>query len=152
MCIRKILFLFLSSVVCIGLNKQGLGQTKAAPLPVTNNFASMFPNAKNIEWRDKVSDYQVFFVTDNTRCEAKFGTDGKWISTEKQIKNDSIPAAIKESLKSGKYADWILQSAYRLNFPDQPDQYHIVVTKNNMPNKILFFDKSGQILKENLSL
>ena len=136
----------------MGFNNQGLGQAKTAPLPVTSSFASMFPNAKNIEWRDKVSDYQVFFVTDNARCEAKFGTDGKWMSTEKQIKNDSIPAAITAGLKSGKYSDWNIQSAYILNFPDQPDQYHIVVTKNDMPNKILFFDKTGQMLKENLSM
>lgn len=150
--IRKILFLFLLSVVCTGLYKQGLGQAKTTPLPVTSNFASMFPNAKNIEWRDKVSDYQVFFVTDNSKCEAKYSPAGKWISTEKQIKNDSIPAAIKASLKSGKYTDWTIQSAYELNFSDQPVQYHIRVTKNDMPNKILFFDKSGQMLKENLSM
>lgn len=112
----------------------------------------MFPNAKNIEWRNKVSDYQVFFVTDNSKCEAKFSPVGKWISTEKQMNVDSIPATIKDSIRSGKYADWIIQSAYILNFPDRPDQYHIIVTKNDMPNKILFFNKTGQMLKENLSL
>lgn len=119
---------------------------------VTSHFASMFPQAKNIEWRDKVSDYQVFFLLDNAKCEAKFDIDGKWISTEKQIENDSIPAAIGDSLRSGKYADWNIQSVFVLHFPDLPIQYHVVVAKNDMPNKILFFNKSGQILKENPSL
>jgi hypothetical protein len=152
MCTRKILFLFLLSVECISLNEQGFGQTNTAPLTVVNNFASMFPNAKNIEWRNKVSDYQVFFVTDNSKCEAKFSPGGQWISTEKQIKNDSIPVPIKDSIQSGKYADWNIQSIYILNFPDRPDQYHIIVTKNDMPNKILYFNKKGQMLRENLSL
>lgn len=148
---RKI-FILLLIVACECFYRQGLCQTQSTPLPVTSHFASMFPYAKNVEWRYKVTDYQVFFVNENAKCEAKFDLDGKWISTERQIKNDSIPVAIKDSIRSGKYGGWNIQSAYVLNFPDQPVQYHIVVSNNDMPNKILFFGKSGQMLKENPSL
>lgn len=149
---HKILFLFLLSYAYTGMNEQAFGQTKSIPQPVTNHFTSMFPGAKNIEWRDKITNYQVFFFADNSKCEAKFSTDGKWISSEKQIAIDSIPKKIKDSIRLGTYADWKIQSAYMLHFPDQPDQYHIVVTKDEFPKKILFFSITGQILKDNLSL
>jgi hypothetical protein len=134
------------------LSNRALCQANPVPAPVSNNFVSMFPEAKNVEWRDKLSDFQVFFMSGHAKCEAKFSLNGKWISTEKQIEKDSIPDKIKETLRSGKYAGWDIQSAYELIFPDQPAQYHIVVIKDNSPKKILFFDYTGQMMKENQSL
>lgn len=147
-----IIFFLLLSFELIGMNKHGVCQIKSLPQTVTNNFTSMFPDAKSIDWREKLTDYQVFFLTNNFKCEAKFSLDGKWISTERQIKNDSIPEKIKESLRLSKYADWSIQSAYVLDFPDQDRQYHIVVTKDDFPNKILFFNKTGQLINNNLQL
>ena len=149
---NKYLFLFIISIECFGLNYRGLCQIHPVPVPVANHFAFMFPEAKKIEWRDKLTNFQAFFLTGQTKCEAKFSLDGKWISTEKQMNKDSIPEKIKAGLRLSKYADWSIHSAYILDFPDQPVQYHIVVTNDNSPNKILFFDETGQILKDNPSL
>jgi Putative beta-lactamase-inhibitor-like, PepSY-like len=147
-----IIFLFLLSVELIGVNKYATCQNKSIPQAVTNNFTTMFPDAKSIDWRNKLTDYQVYFLTNNSKCEAKFSLEGTWISTERQIKNDSIPEIIKKNIRSGKYADWNIQSAYVLKFPDQEDQYHIVVTKDDLPNKILFFKKTGELININLPL
>ncbi len=147
-----IIFLLLLSFELIGMNKYGLCQVKSVPQNVTNIFTTMFPDAKSIDWRNKLTDYQVFFLANNSKCEAKFSLDGKWISTERQITNDSIPEIIKKNIRLSKYADWNIQSAYVLKFPDQDDQYHIVVTKDDFPNKILFFNKTGQLINNNLPL
>ncbi len=147
-----IIFLLLLSFELIGINKYSLCQVKSVPQNVTNIFTTMFPDAKSIDWRNKLNDYQVFFLANNSKCEAKFSLDGKWISTEKQIKNDSIPDKIKENIRLSKYADWNIQSVYVLKFPDRDDQYHIVVTKDDFPNKILFFNKTGQLINNNLLL
>ena len=144
-----IIFLLLLSIELIGANKNGVCQVKSVPQTVTNSFTTMFPDAKNIDWKDKLTDYQVFFLTNNSKCEAKFSLDGKWISTERQIKNDSMPEKIKDNIRLSKYADWNIQSAYVLIFPDQDDQYHIVVTRDDFPNKILFFNKTGQLINNN---
>jgi hypothetical protein len=143
---------FLLPFLLIGVNKYGLSQLNSAPQTVTSNFTIMFPGAKSVEWKNKLTDYQVFFLTDNSKCEAKFGLDGKWISTERQIKNDSIPEKIKENLRLSKYSDWNIQSAYVLEFPDQEGQFHLVITKDDFPNKILFFNKTGQLINNNLPL
>ena len=148
----KSLMLIIFSIACLVMNNRGFCQANPVPALVTSHFASMFPEAKNIEWRDKLTNFQVFFLTGQAKCEAKFSLDGKWISTEKQMNTDSIPEKIKEGLRLSKYADWSIHSAYILDFPDQPVQYHIVVTKDNSSKKILFFDSTGQILKDNPSL
>jgi len=145
----KFLLLLILYIGIASLNNRGLCQTQPVPPSITSQFASMFPDAKNTEWRNKQTDFQVFFMTGHAKCEVKFSMDGKWISTEKQITKDSLPEKIQTGLRSGKYADWSIQSVYVLYFPDQPVQYHIVVTKDNLPNKILFFDRSGEILKDN---
>ena len=146
-----ILFLLLSFGL-IGMSTHGISQIKSVPPTVTNIFATMFPDAKSIDWKNKLTDYQVFFLRNDSKCEAKFSLDGKWISTERQIKNDSIPENIRENFRLSKYADWNIQSAYELKFPDQDDQYHIVVTKDDFPNKILFFNNTGQLINNNLPL
>ena len=146
-----ILFLLLSFGL-IGMSTHGICQAKSIPPTVSNIFATMFPDAKSVDWKDKLNDYQVFFLRNNSKWEAKFSLDGKWISTERQIKNDSIPEKIKENLRLSKYADWSIQSAYVLEFPNQESQYHIVITKDDFPNKILFFNNKGQMVNSNLPL
>jgi hypothetical protein len=146
------LIVFVLLVECSALNNHGFCQKNNVPTPVTNKFIAMFPEARNIEWRDKLTDYQVFFMANNAKCEAKFSLDGKWISTEKQINNDSIPEKIKEGLRSGKYSEWNIQSVFKLIFPDKPVQYHLVITKDDLPKKILFFNETGEIIQDNLSL
>jgi hypothetical protein len=140
---------FLIFIENAGLDNPGLCQTHPVPASVMGQFTSMFPEAKNTEWRNKQTNFQVFFITDNSKCEAKFDLEGKWISTEKQINRDSLPRKIQDSLRSGRYADWSIQSVYAMRFPDKPVQYHIVITKDNLPNKILFVDQSGRLIKEN---
>ena len=147
-----IIFFLLLLFALIGMNQYGICQLKSIPQAVTNNFNSMFPDAKSIDWKEKLTDYQVFFLKNDSKCEAKFNLDGKWISTERQINNDSIPEEIKKNLRLSKYADWNIQSAYVLEFPDQDNQYHVVVTKDDFPNKILFFTKAGRLINNNLSI
>ena len=131
------------------LSNPGLCQSHPVPASVTSQFASMFPNARNAEWRDKQTSFAVYFTKDNAKCEAKFDLNGKWLNTERQIKKDSLPEQIQRSLRAGTYADWNIRSVYVMTFADQPMQFHIIVTKDNSPDKILFIDKTGQIIKEN---
>ena len=145
------LFLVLSFEL-LGMNKQGTCQVKSVPQTVIDNFVTRFPGANSVEWKNKLTDYQVFFLAGNSKCEAKFSLDGKWISTERQIKNDSIPEKIRDYFRLSKYNDWNIQSVYILEFPDQDVQYHIVAAKDDLPHKLFFFTKTGQLLNNNILL
>jgi hypothetical protein len=136
----------------IGVTSVCLGQFRPVPAEVTNALAAKFPAAKNVEWRDKITEYHAIFSDEGSKCEAKFKVDGTWISTEKSIGIDTLPSAIKEGLHLSKYADWEIHSAYILYLSGGVTQYHVVITKTDLGRKILFFNTQGQLLKENFSL
>lgn len=123
-------------------------QVVSAPPEVANNFVKMFPDAANIQWRNKMTNFSAFFNDKGVKCEAKFTPDGKWISTEEAIQWDSLPPIVRDSLRSCKYADWKGTSAYVLRSSDGMTQYHIVVTKDELGRKLLFFGQNGQLLSE----
>jgi hypothetical protein len=138
--------------VLIGVTPVCLGQLRPVPAEVTNALAVKFPAAKNVEWRDKITEYHAIFSDEGLKCEAKFKVDGTWISSEKSIGKDTLPSSIKEGLRLSKYADWEILSAFIIYLPGGVTQYHVVVTKTDLGRKILFFNTQGQLLKENLSL
>ncbi len=135
----------------LGLNLIGmlcLGQAGPTPSAVISNFNKMFPDASDVQWRDKIINFAAFFKVKGVQCEAKFAPTGSWISTEEAIQWDSLPPIVMDSLKSCKYADWKGTSAYILRFSGGMTQYHVVVTKSEMGRKILFFNPNGQLLAD----
>jgi hypothetical protein len=138
-------------VLLLGLNLISilcLGQARPTPAEVTNSFSKMFPDASDLQWKDKITNFSAFFNTKGIRCEAKFTPAGSWISTEEAIQWDSLPPLVTDSLKSCKYGDWKGTSAYILQLSGGTTQYHIVVTKSDMGRKILFFNSNGQLLAD----
>jgi hypothetical protein len=135
------LSLNLISVLCTG-------QVRPAPSEVTSNFNKMFPDASDVKWSDKITNFAAFFNIKGERCEAKFDPTGSWISTEEAIQWDHLPPLVMDSLKSCKYADWKGTSAFILRLRGGATQYHVVVTKSDLGRKILFFSPNGQLLAD----
>ena len=138
-------------VLFIGLNSITIvssGQARPVPAAVTTTFNKMFPDAGNVEWKDKMTNFAAFFNIRDKKCEAKFNVNGDWISTEKSISLDSLPPAVRDGLKSSKYADWQETSSYILRLPGEVVDYHVVVAKSDLGRKILFFHQNGQLYSE----
>jgi hypothetical protein len=144
----KLLCLWLMLIGLTLITKDSEGQVRPTPPEVTSAFTKMFPDAGNVMWRDKITNFCVYFNIKDIKCEAKFGPDGKWLSTEKSIQWDSLPPFVTDSLRSGKYADWKKTSAYILRSAAGTTQYHVVVTYNDLGRKILFFNEDGQLLSD----
>ena len=135
----------------IGLNSitfVSQGQSSTVPAGIIDTFTKMYPNASNVEWRDKITNFVAFFNSKDAKCEAKFTKEGAWINTEESIRLDSLPAQVRQGLQHSKYAGWKENSSYILKLPGEKTQYHIVVTNNDMGRKILFFTQSGELLAD----
>jgi Putative beta-lactamase-inhibitor-like, PepSY-like len=143
----KLPYLWILLIVLNALSTAGLAQARPTPPEVTSAFNTMFPNAGNVKWRDKITNFAAFFDMQGKKCEAKFSPGGSWISTEEAIQSDSVPQPITDSLKSVKYAGWTENSAYILKSAGAMTQYHVVVTNNESVRKILFFNQNGQLLQ-----
>jgi len=138
-------------VLLLGLNIISMlcqAQVRPAPSEVTSSFNKMFPEASDVQWRDKIINFAAFFKINGVQCEAKFSPTGSWISTEKAIQWDSLPPIVTDSLKSCKYADWKGMSAYILQLSGGKTQYHVVVTKSDLGRKLLIFSSNGQLLAD----
>ncbi len=108
----------------------------------------MFPDAAKADWKEKLNNFTVFFTVKDRKCEAKFAKDGGWMSTEETLALDSLPRQISEAFKQSRYAEWRLSSCYALSLPATATQYHLVVTKDDMSRKILFFSNDGKLLAD----
>jgi hypothetical protein len=144
----KLLSAWLLLISLTIMTKAGEGQVRPTPPQVTNAFTNLFPDAANVLWRDKITNFCAYFTVAGVKCEAKFNPDGKWICTEKSFPWDSLPRLVADSLTSGKYAGWKGTSAYILQSAAGATQYHVVVTNNDLARKLLFFDQNGQQLSD----
>jgi Putative beta-lactamase-inhibitor-like, PepSY-like len=144
----KLLYLCLAFISLNLVTKDSEGQIRPTPTEVTSAFTKLFPDAANVMWRDKITNFCVYFNIKAVKCEAKFSPDGKWLSTEKSLQWDSLPPFVTDSLKTGKYADWKGTSAFILQSAAGTTQYHVVVTNNDLGRKILFFNENGRLLSD----
>ena len=147
---KKIFFLIL--IIGTGLVFTANAQIRKIPAEVTNAFSEKYNDAKNVEWKDKLSNFAATFELNGDKYEAKFNKKGEWINTEKELDVNDLPDNVKDGLAKSKYADWELKSLYKIDLPDEKTQYRVHVVKTSVQQKNLLFNSAGKLLKDNLTL
>ncbi|MCC6287557.1 MAG: PepSY-like domain-containing protein [Chitinophagaceae bacterium] len=139
-------------VICTGLVYTANAQVRKIPAEVTNAFSEKYADAKNVEWKDKLSAFAATFELNGDKLEARFNKKGEWQGTEKELSIDDLPAAVKDGFSKSKYTDWETKAVYEVELPDDKKEYKIHVAKSSVQKKILLFDAEGKLLKDNLTL
>ena len=147
---KKIFFSIV--VACAGLMLSANAQVRKIPAEVTNAFSEKYNDAKNVEWKDKLSAFAAIFDMDGDKYEARFNKKGEWLSTEKDLNIDELPSVVKEGFDKSKYTDWEAKAVYEVDLPDDKKEYKVHVAKSSVQKKILLFDVDGKLLKDNLTL
>ncbi len=127
-------------------------QIRKVPARVTNSMHAIYPNATNVEWRDKFTAYQANFDLSGTRCEAKFNRRGHWKRTEMTVAENSFPDRVKDGFRKSKYGGWQVRSSYVTYLPGQRTRYHMKVARNDLTKKELVFNTQGRLLKDNMTI
>lgn len=132
-------------------------QFRKVPSDVTNAFKAKFPDAKDLEWKDRLTYFRADFKDNGTNMSADFNTKGEWLETDKAMSFEEAPAAIKEGLSKSKYAspdEWKTGDVVTLIVKnDKSVQYRVYVDKvDGIQKKYLYFNPSGQLEKETLTL
>src|SRR4051812_16148503 len=97
---RIIGFVLVAILVTAGL--QGFSQLRKIPAEVTDAFSSKYPNAKEVEWKDKLTAFTAGFSTDSKNYLASFSNKGEWQSTEQEVEESELPNDIKDSYSKTK--------------------------------------------------
>ena len=132
-------------------------QLRKVPSDVTNAFKSKYPNAQDVEWKDRLAYFEVQFKQDGSNMTVDYNSKGEWQKTEKAISFDEAPAAIKDGLSKSKYAspdEWKPGDVVTIvTKEDKSTQYRVYVDKvGGVQKKYLFFSPSGQLEKETFTL
>ena len=127
-------------------------QIRKIPAEVTNAFTEKYPNASNVEWRDKLSGFTASYRLDSGMYIASFSNKGEWESTEEGIDAEELPDAVNAGFDKSKYTDWDMGQVTRIELPEDEIQYKIEVKKGDIKKRNLYFSSEGRLLKDKLTL
>lgn len=149
---KKISFV-LAFVVMIAIsNGNAYAQIRKIPAEVTTSFSQRYPDAADVEWRDKLSGFNVSFTMDTVKHLASFDNDGKWQNTEQEIAQESLPEVVVDGFEKSRFADWNVTRTSKIELPGDQLQYKIEVGKGDIKKRNLYFNSNGRLLKDKMTL
>lgn len=115
---------------------------------ITKAFAEKYPDAQRISWENKHGYEVAEFYLDKYDTEAWFDNQGKWILTETEIPLSILPAAIRDDIAAGPYAQWVVKNEVdKIERPDTPTLYIVEVEKGEQEMD-LYYMENGVLIKE----
>ena len=146
---RKVFILSLALFFVIS----SFAQIRKTPLAVTNAFEKQYPKASKVQYEDNIINVQVHFVLDSAKMVAKYNGDGEWKETEREFTYDSLPADVKSGFDKSKYStEWKVKETTVIYLPHNEIQYRMKVQKNDLQKKYLFFDRTGRLIKDSMTI
>lgn len=140
-------FTFLLLFTAFTLN----AQLRKIPADVTEAFRSRYPHAERVAWKDDLRSFEAQFVLNNYEMSANFNSNGDWLYSNRKMKYDALPEAVKDGFGKSKYTGWQMGSVYEVSKNMEPLQYRILVKKSGVQKKYLFFDANGKLNRESFT-
>lgn len=149
----KRIFFIAGIVATVLLSAQNVSaQIRKIPAEVTDSFTAKYPEAKSVEWRDKLTGFSATFTLDNTAYIASFSNKGDWQNTEHEIQQEELPSAVSDGLEKSKYADWEVLKVDYIELSNEQVEYRIEVGKGDIKKRNLYFNSKGRLVKDKLTL
>lgn len=136
----------------LSLTNNVLAQVRKIPASVTEAFKAKYPNASNVEWKDKLSAFVAVFDNDGGHYEARFSNKAVWQHTEQSLDDDALPEAVKDGYAKSKFAEWTIDQVHKIELPGNKVQYRVQAVKSDIQKKNLLFSSEGRLLKDNITL
>ncbi len=127
-------------------------QLRKVPAAVTDAFKEKFSTASQLEWKDRITNFEATFLLNGVANTAKFTKEGTMIETTSALDFAQLSAKVKDGFNKSKYADWEVQAVITFQETDKPLYYRIAVKKNDITKRYLYFDKTGRLVKDNVTL
>lgn len=149
---KKSIALFMTVALMVVAQHTLFAQLRKVPAAVTEAFKKKYPNAQDVEWKDKVTVFVAEFKEGASEFEARFTNKGEWKSTENELAVTEVPAVVKDGYDKSKYTDYEIVNAYKIAVPGNKVEYRLHVKKSDLQQKNLLFNSEGKLLKDNITL
>ncbi len=147
--IRK---LFFSLLLLLLFSSVSFAQIREVPEAVKEAFDSQYPDADSIKYEDNIVSVQVHFTEKGEKMKASYTNKGRWKETEKEWSFEQLPEDVKDGFSKSKYADWEVSETKIVYRPGGVERYRVKVGKNELQKKYLFFNKSGRLMEELITI
>ncbi|HEX2535705.1 MAG TPA: PepSY-like domain-containing protein [Chitinophagaceae bacterium] len=146
---KKLLLPLLALLFTISAAAQKL---RDIPQEVKDAFANQYPNADSVEYKDNLVNIYIHFQMNGEKMVASYTNQGRWKETEKEFNYEELPAEVKDGLAKSKYADWKIRETRMVYRAGEPETFRLKVEKNELARKHLYFNKSGRLLEDPITL
>jgi hypothetical protein len=127
-------------------------QIRKIPSEVTDTFSIRYPTARKVSWKDNLVGFEASFTVDSAVYVAKFSNKGEWLETDKKIEFNKLSAEIKDGFNKSKYTGWEIRGVMEIAQKGKETVYRILVRKSTLQKIYLFYNKTGQLQKEQTAL
>ena len=118
---------------------------KDAPREVQIAFEKKYPGENDPDWhKDSNGNFESHFKKDGKSYRADFSPDGNWIETERSIKKDDLPKAVKNTIESS-YKDWEITEIEEVEHFSK-GKFYDVEFKQKGKNKDVEVNENGTII------
>ncbi len=135
--------------VCLLISIIGYSQkisTDKVPALVKSAFAKKFPAATDIKYEMEKKDYEINFKDKGVEMSANFDATGKWLETETEIKEASLPKEVTTSVGKN-FSGFKIFEVAKTDTPDKELIYEMDLKKGKEGYEVQFSPK-GDILKK----
>ena len=146
-----------SLMVCAALflpaiQPEAVAQLRKTPAEATEHFSETYPNAANVEWKDRLVGFSAEFTFQDTAYLVNYNNNGRWESTEHTIDLSDIPAEVYDGFEKSRYTEWTMQKADKIELPDNKTQYRILIASGDIKKRNLYFNTKGRMVKDKITL
>ncbi|MDR2010787.1 MAG: PepSY-like domain-containing protein [Bacteroidales bacterium] len=134
--------LIMSGLVFISCEKS----EKAPNSMVGDNFDSLYPNAKHIEWEIEKGYYVAEFRDGNHDKEAWFDNSYSWVLTKTEYER-KVPDLVKETINNSNYKGWHIDDVDFIEKVNR-DPFYIVEVEKGESEVDLYISNNGEIIAE----
>ena len=129
-------------------------QLRELPVEVKEAFMAQYPDAESPEYKDNLVNVQVAFSINGEKMLATYNNKGMWRNTEKDWSFEQLEEDVKEGFKKSKYAgeDWKVTDTKIVYVPGNKEKYRVKVEKNDIQKKYLYFNKTGRLISESITI
>ncbi len=131
---------------------KAFSQIREIPKIVEETFSNQYQGASDIDFKDQLVRVDVYFLMDGENMIASYTNKGLWKETQKEWSFDKMPEEVKTGFEKSKYADREIEEAIVLYLPGDIIQYRLKAKKSGVEKKYLFFNKSGRLLRESITI
>jgi hypothetical protein len=127
-------------------------QVREIPAAVKETFGTQYPEASEVTYEDNLVNVLVHFQLKGENMTASYNNKGRWKETEQYWSYDKLPDVVKDGFQKSKFADWKVIDANILYRPGGADRYRIKAEKNDIQKKYIYFNKSGRLVDDDITI